>query len=734
MSVLPSLTYTIHHSTDRLRRQHNYYEEEILKTRVLLMGDNEADPSLTTQFGIVSATDPTAHAVGGTEPLAVAVNAQNQLTVDVNPGTAVMRSGCWIELHEIIRQVSIAETGLNVPNVVYLQYLLDDAPDEPNRFNDPVTPYTVRVGDPVDGGTVPNTQDVLINVTTVDTYNQFAESVKVDLVPLAVVTVQAVDLGGGVTDNQLTVDHTQVSYLFNRPWFSVVDHQHRNQTGTGAVTDTNPHGTSGNDLTVGDLSIFQLNLDHGMVVAKDRSIAKVPGYRCTSAVTQVNTDDASGTLTGYANASYIELPYFPVRVGRVWLVSTSETLAALHVPQTHRVVFPYEVPTVGETINVYYTRVEVAEPPTPGNTTFTTNGPTTQELAIGGGVGLVSLSSPEETFADAYQIPMRYEMFMDGDGDLLKTPQVAYCWKRLDDLGTSDATIDITPYGPGRLIMALQGAGANPTLDIQIRVYGTDAVGTTIDELFTFTQSTWSDVPAIPELPTPSDGFLRFGDLTFATITNVTVETRSGDSPNSAVMIWMAQHPYSNYDKQADALHVATVDWNGFAFGNVYDKRVVAPTIRDEMTAHADSRLQEVMYELLAGGNLTLFVDDFRSPSYHSLETPDELNENAAHFPTFNFSKQQVGLHGYYRSIAFPVHSGSQDVWRVTLFGATNTVDAWFPNQPSLLYYSGGAWAASTMTPVAGVSNTWEAILPAVPARVQVQLYPGQCTGMAVYG
>lgn len=732
MGDLPSLAYTIHHSTDRLKRQHEYYQQEILKTRTLLMGDSAADPNLVVQAGIVSADDPTTHVAGSTSPLAVSVNASNQLTVDVNTGTAVMPSGCWVEIHSTIRQVALAETGTNVPNVIYLQYLLDNAPDEPNEFQQLVTPYTLRVGDPDDNSDIINTQDVMINALRVDAYNQLADSVKQDLVVLAVATVQAVDTGGGIIENQVTIDHTQASYTFNRPWFSVVDNQHRSQVGTGTVTATNPHATSANDLTVGDLSIFQLNIDHGMVIAKDRSIAKVPGYRCTSAINNVYTDDASGTLTGYANASYIELPYFPVHVGLVELSATSVALAALRVPQTHRIVFPYETPP-NETISVHYTRAEVAEPPLPGNTTFSTNGPATQELAVAGGLGLVSLSSVEETFSDAYQIPMRYELFMDGDGSLLKTPQVAYCWKRLDDLGTSD-TPDITSYGPGRLIMALTGAGTNPALDIQIRVYGTNSSGTAIDELFSFTQTNWSDVSAIPVLPTPTDGFLKFSSAEFATITNVTVEARLNDTANSAIMVWIAQHSYSNYDEQADALHVATVDWNGYAFGNVYDKRVIAPTLRDELTAAADSHLQETMYQLLAGGNATIFVDDFRAPRYHSLETPNELNENAAHYPTFNFSKQQVGLHGYYRSIAFPVVSTSGSIWRVTLFGAPNLVDSWFPNQPLLHAYTGGAWSPFTMSAVPGVSNTWEVDTSTTPDRVRVLLYPGQCTGMAIYG
>ncbi len=734
MGNIPSLSYTIHHSTDRLRRQHAYYEEEILKSRKLLMGDSDADVNLTAQFGIVSATDPTTHLVGGTDPLSVGVNGQNQLTVDVAPGTVVMRSGCWIELHTIIRQINISETGLNVPNVVYCQYLLDTAPDEVNRFTDPVSPYTLRVGDPLDSGGAANTQDALLGSMTVDTYVQLADSVKLDMAVLAVVTVQAVDIGGGLFDNQLTIDQTAASYDFNRPWFSIVDHQHRSQIGTGLVTATNPHGSSGNDMTIGDLSMLQLDLDHGIVIAKDRSIAKVPGYRCTSAITSVLVDDASGTLTGYADASYIELPYFPVRVGRVWYVNTSETLAALHVPQTHRVVFPFEHPTVGETINVYYTRAEVAEPPLPGNTTFLTNGPADQELAIAGGLGLVSLTSPEETFADAYQIPMRYEMFMDGEGSLLKTPQVVYCWKKLSSIGTSDLAGDITPYGPGRLIMALAGADDVATLDVQVRVYGTDVAGATIDTLFTFNQTNWDPVPAIPAVMAPDANYLQFSAIEFATITNVTIEVMTNPGPNAAIMIWMAQHSFSNYDKQADALHVATVDWDGYSFARVYDKRIVTPTVRDEQTAAADSKLQEMVYNLVAGGNATVYVDDFRSPQYHSLETPDELGENAAHFPTYNFSKQQVGLHGYYRSIAFPVSTGSGLVWRISLFGVKDLVDAWFPNRPSLQFFSGGAWSAISMTEVPGVLHTWEVTLLSVPARVQVLLYPGQCTGMAIYG
>ena len=144
--------------------------------------------------------------------------------------------------------------------------------------------------------------------------------------------------------------------------------------------------------------------------------------------------------------------------------------------------------------------------------------------------------------------------------------------------------------------------------------------------------------------------------------------------------------------------------------------------------------MQRLNYILLGGGNQTVYVEDFRRPRYHSLETASDLNENAANYPTYQFTKQQVGLHGYYRSIAFPVTAGSGTTWRIALFAAEALVDPWFPNRPLLLSYEGGVWQVHTTTAVPGVPGTWEATTAVIPTRVQVQLYPGQCAGMAIYG
>ena len=738
MGKLPGLTFTIHQSTDRLRRQQDSIEDEIITTRKLVMGDPDADPYLTAHYGVVCASDPAAHLAGSSNPLVVSVNAQNAFQIDINPGIAMMSSGVWIELHNIVRQISLADTSVGTPNVVYLRYQLDSAAVEPNDFDDMVSPYTMRVGDPDNNGTVISQESVLIGVETVATYTQLSATVRADFCPLAIATVQTVT-SGGVTVTQLSIDHTRASYSFNRPWFSPVDIEHRSMIGTGVVTTGNPHGTELSDLSVGSLSLFQLHLDHGMVVAKDRSVAKVPGYRCTTAVTTVSVDDAFGTVTGYGNASYIELPYYPVRLGRVIRSDTSETLAAILVPQTNRVVFPWEAPPAATTLSVYYTRVELLEPPIPNTTTFTTNGPATQELAISGGAGLASLSSTEETFADAYQMPMRYELFLSSDGELLKTPQVVYCYKRLDSLGTSDNADDITPYGPGNLMVGLLGATSTPTLDVQLRIYGKDTSGTAVNELFTFNTTNWSPVGAVPTLPIPTSTAVHFGTTVFATLDTITVESRTGDGPNSAVMVWMCQTPYSNYDKQADVLHVASVAWDGLRLAQVFDKRVIGTTLRDELTAHAVAKVQEFLHLVLAGGNQTIYVEDFLSPRYHSLEQYSELGQTAANYPTYQFSKQQVGLHGYYRSLGFPVNPASSTTWRVTLFGQNLLVDPWFggstvPNYVILRSYESGAWVLHYMTAVAGMPGTYETTSAGVPTRVQVELFPAQCTGYVIYG
>jgi hypothetical protein len=732
MGSIPALNYTIRHSLNRLAKQHLYYEEELLTTRKLLFG--YPGIAAVSQNGVVSPTDPAGNTAGSSSPLVVSVNSQNQLTVDVNPGMGVFLSGVWLELHTIQRQIALADTTTGVPNVVYLKYLLEDAPLSVNDALQTVIPYTLRIGDPIE--TTTSSESLLLGVDTVANYLSYPATALADYIPLAIVTTAYDNV---LLSSYLAIDHTRASYSWNRPWFSPVDAYHRGQVGTGTVTAENPHGTSGNDLTYGNFTALQTCLDYGMVISDDKSVPKVPGYRCEVQTSTFLHDDVSGSVTGYPSAAYAELPNYPVALGRCWEHVTGDPYPALHVPGTNKVVFPYSDPSIGAlTIHMYYSRVEAVEPPLPNATTFATNGPTADELVVAGGIAHTALTNVEETMGDAYQFPCRYDFFVDGTGTLLKTPQVVYCWKMLTAIGVSD-TATITPYGPGRLQMGLMGAGPDPLLDVKITVAGTDATGANITYQFIFSGATWAEIGPLPNANvTPLDprAFVTSTNV-FATVSTITIDASNADA-NAGIMIWMLQTPYSNYTKMKDCCHVASAVWDGYRLAKVYDKRVISTTSKPEQTL-IDAPQNELLIRVLAGGSITVYSEDFRRPKYNSLQDPDDMSMlmiRGANYPTLHLSKWQPGIHGGYYSAAFPVVPGSGDTWRLTLFGVDHRDTTFLKLPPIFYYYFGGVWGGIGMAAVPGLPGTYTATTPAgnTPTSVLVHLLNVISTGYVIYG
>jgi hypothetical protein len=724
MGSIPALRYTIRHSLDRLQRQHLYYEQEILTSRKLMFGM----PGITTSFyGVVSGTDPTSHVSSSSDPLVVSENSQNTLTVDVNPGYGVFLSGVWIQLHAAQLQIALADTTPGVPNVVFLQYILDTAVNSLNDGLQPVSPYTFRIGGTIDTSTL--SESVLIGTMTVTDYLSLAASIREDYIPLAIVTVQT--LSGGITTD-LSIDHTQASYSWNRPWFSPVDIYHRSQIGTGTATATNPHATSGNDLTYADFTTLQVHLDYGMILADDKSVAKVPGYWCEERTsTFLGPDDFVGTVTGYPGSLWVELTHYPVAVGKCWYDAGSIPLAGLHVPNTNLVVFPYDAPAAE--VHITYTRVEACEPPLPNATTFLTSGPAEEELIIAGGLGLDALANVEETMGDAWQFPQRYDFFVDGTGALLKTPQVVYCWKTVTALiaaGLDPTTI--TPYGPGFVLAGLMGAGPGPWT-LSVRIHGTNTTGTTINHLFSFSSASWVEPGPAPNPVVTNQAFLK-SFVTFATVTEVEVAASTGViNPNAGIMLWMLQTPYSNYDKMKDACHVASAVWNGYYFSSMWDKRVISTTARPELTT-TEAPQMEMLISLLAGANSTVYYEDLRRPKYSALLTADYSN-----YPTYNLSKWQPGIHGGYFSIAFPIDTTvAGNTWTITLFGQPHRDNTFMTSMPAISVYDpiGAIWSSLVLSTVPGMPTTFRGTTTGlfVPSRIMVSLHAIQAQAYVIYG
>lgn len=733
MADIPGLNFNIRQSLDRLRYQANVYNEEFVQRLLLVMG--HPDAGIDTEYGVVAPVDPAATTVADTTPFGMRANATNTDMVDVNPGIAVTRSAMWMKLTEHARNIELADSSVGVSNVVYIRYLLDIADDEINDFNDPVSPFTMRIGS--ENSITP--ESAQIDVDTLEVYVNYDQTTRDNFVPLAVVTNQSVQDPVTLTiTTQLAFDFTRDSYGWNRPWFSVADMEHRAQLGSGVQSSTNPHAISQNDLSVGDFSPLQLQLDHGAIIADDRSVAKVPGTRCQVSIpyTSLLDDDALGTKTAYPNAKYVALTNFPIRLGRVWVESTDEDWAAKIVQETNRVVFPY-APPAGEALSMYYTKVQACEPPVGVNeSAFNTSNPATEELIIAGGSAFTMLANTQENFSEAQKIPMVYELLVDGDGALIKTPQIIYCHKRLDAISTSDVfTIDM--YGPGKIMMALEGASGDPAMVVKVRLYGKDADGNTYDYLFEF-DSTWKDPGPVPRTDIQIEAY-NISDKVFSTVDQIVVEELTSYGPNASIMMWVALNPYDTYDKLKDACHVSEVMWDGLRLAEVRDKRIVNTTARDFLGRQPNDSALSYMVNVLAGGNETVYSESFLQPKYHN-QIPNASRSSSLFdvLPANNISKLRVGAYGDYMTRALPVGNNPGTQWRVVLLPLDETrTNFYYENSafPIFSWHDGAAWQADIpMTPVPGMFNTFLANTSAPPTMILVWLTTAEYSGMLIFG
>ena len=754
---IPHLTFAIVQSLDRLEWQHGVYNDEFLERLKLCMGHPAYFSNPT--YGVVAPADPTANLAGGPEPLVVSTNVsfQENISVDVNPGMVVTKSGNWAVLSSFARQIPLAVTDPGIPNVVYMAYSLQPADEQQNKWLEMITPLYSRLGDisasDLDGIVIASLEASQIYVDTVETYLNYAQEVAVDFVPLAVVTVQeSVDPVTTIQSTTLSIDHTRDTYLWNRPWFSVRDVEHRNKLGSGTQTDNNTHALGFSDLDDAGFTPYQLMLNHGMVRADDRSIDKIPGYRCQAAflTEQLLTDDTLGSATGFPSKKYAKLPYFPVRVGRCWIESSDVDMAVLHVRDTNRVVFAADDPPAGETVNIYFTRVRACEPPSGDNEiAYTTNNPGDGEIIVAGGQGKTQLASTQEGFSDAYKFPMRYLLYVDEDASMRKTPQVIYCFKRLDDLGIQDAP-EIDQYAPGHIMVGLTEAATVATMVVKIHIYGTDPDGVDIDEIIEFNSSTWSDF-TIPSTAVPTSS-LAVSTNMYSAITNIVVDERTDDGSNSAIMMWAINTPYDSYDKLKDACLISDVMWDGLRLANIYDKRIIETTIRDFMGGDIGLNSLEYWLSLLAGNKATRYVEDFKRPRLHNLRHPKNYYDTGApgdavekYLPHNNFSKLQVNLNGIYRTRALPVLSGSDYVWTVSFLPQAKETGIIFgATVPRMRFKVSLGWSSQwyPMVPVSGIPNTYEfdtklpqiLITHEVPVEVQFEVDPYPYVAMAIFG
>lgn len=599
MNNLPGLNYDSNLSVDDLKFAQSSFANAVLTATKIVFGSESMS---TPRFGIIDVINPRNIVESEvTRPLAVYNSSNNVLQYNVAPGTATCASGATVTNPSLLEDLALARTNADDLLVVFIENQIIDAhPIRLTRYN---TAQAVRLE---------QATDVIKSALLSDYINPvlFPPSRLLNVVVLAIVKVVST-----VSGLELQMDYTASSYSFNRPWYSPVDVEHRSKIGSGAVTDTNPHGTTFNDLSSGSLTIYDQTLPTGVVLAQDQATKGIPGTICLETVTvsRILTDAGgsatSGSRFGGVGAKYIVLSKFPVRITAFYLSShKGRAIAWDLIPGTRTVVLPSpEVFT--STAIMQYNAVQALEPPATIISSLLSFGQPNQasEIVVSGGISLSELANPTIDFDGSGPVPRDYIVFVKPDGTLLRTPEPIQVPIVLEDIGSVLYPITASFFGPSRLTIGLADANSVPTMSITIRLYGKDANSATIQEDIIFSGTTWVDV-SLPGVDTSAQYIKTVN--TFSVLSEIQAIARTDDGPSSKIQIWAELETESTPALNRLA-RVARVGWDGLAISYVKDARQIIRSMPD-----IPNRFQAAAEMLGQGGAEPVLVasEDFAKP------------------------------------------------------------------------------------------------------------------------
>jgi len=603
---------------DLLEFERTVFIDEILKRTRLLFG--QIDPALN-RFGIVDSVDPRTALPSDLRPLVVRINSTDTATIDVTAGTAVFSSGEVIVLEDGASRIAVPG-GVGTKSVVYLQFAEQELQPRLTRYDTLANTYVDFL----------TTDAGYVKATTRTAYEALTFEERELTIPLAHITVQEVVASGGGTTTELVLDLTRGQLTTNRPWFTAVDVEHRSFIGSGVVSSRNPHGMSLNDVAASSAqTLFQLHLDHGMVVSKDKDLPKVPGKICEETILSgaIRTD-TTGSVTGIRDAVYFTTTKFPTQILRATDATFVKDYASVVLPRKNVVfILPTDEYVAGTNIVVYYMTTDAVEPPTNiPLTSLVFKQPVTLETMISGGFIIDSLVNVEFTFADAGPLPQRYTIYVDNEGGLQRYPQTCGCYKKLTDIGFTLRSFDQALRGPAPLKVALQGAVSSATLNVQIQITGTDQNNAVVTETVTF-DSTWVD--NAPGSCTEETQQFRTTNNTFKTITNYIVTTNVDSGPDAAISIFGDISPGVT-TQLADILPVVEIIWDGLQVCDLEDIRPINTTMHlPRITKHAAGAmaLAEGTLVYRPGFLFNFWVEDFDQPKFVSTQFTDNSTSPA---------------------------------------------------------------------------------------------------------
>ena len=557
---LPGLNYDSKLNIDDLSFQSDEVEKAILDRTAIVFGSL----SLTTpRFGIIDLVDPrNIVAEETTRPLLVYASTLNPLNVNITAGSVVTPNGAIAMNTALIEDFQLARTLVNDINIIYIENEIIDAPPvRKTRYN--VNQYTRRI----------QSSDIIRVSLLTDFQNNilFPPTRRKNIVVLAVISV-ATNQSASL---EIHIDYSANEYTFNRPWYSPVDIEHRSKIGSGVVTDQNTHALTFNDLSSGNLTLYDQILDTGMIQARDdivKGVCGTPCYEIIDGSIRITSDGGTGITSSsryYVGSStnYITLAKYPVQITAFYLQDAlGRSIAWDWIKGTRIVVLPNTETFAKNTAIIWYNRVYSLEPPAQilSNTLTFEQPDKTKELIITGGVSINELTNQFIDFDGSSAIPRNYTIYAQKDGSLLRTPQLIQTTFLLDDIGLLPTTISASIFGPAKISVGLAGAGSSSSMAISVQLQGRDIDGNSLTEVISFSGSTWegTNIPA----PENKNQYITSTNV-FTLLNTIQITSRSADSPNSKIQLWaeLETGTCTELNKLAKA---ATVTWDGTTIFN----------------------------------------------------------------------------------------------------------------------------------------------------------------------
>ena len=575
MSKLPGLNFDSKLGVQDLSYYAGIIEDAILKRAMITVGYKAyAD----YRYGIIDLINPRyIVASDTTRPLLVYNSTNSVLKINVTPGIVLAPNGTIIELSALIEDFDLSRVNASDINVVFLENeIIDTDPIRVTIYNQ--NQYVRKAQ-----------STMLLRTALLTDFNNavlFPPLRKENIVVLAVVTV--VETATGL---ELQFDYSNSNYTFNRPWFSPTDIEHRSLIGSGIYTEQNPHGLSYNDLSSGNLTLYDQLLRYGIIQSRDDDFKGITGIFCTEIITASRIlTDYSGAMTadsqyGGINAKYIVLTSYPINVMSFYISSHKARAVAYDwIEGTRIVVLPlYEGFTTDAVI--HYTRANAAEPPNAILSNQITFGQPNldRELIYTGGLSTNTFTNPNIDFDGSGPYPMDYMVYINKDFSLLRSPQSIGTTLLLEEIGTTVYPISQEQFGLAKIKVGLADANPVATMQVILTITGKDYQGLSASETLTFNGTTWS-MPSIPGIET--DAQFLVTDTLFSAVTSIQVTSRTDDGPLSKVKIWARLETGTALELNKLA-RIAKVTWDGTVIQAIKDLRNVVPTLIQENHKYA---------------------------------------------------------------------------------------------------------------------------------------------------